>query len=136
MGLLDNIVNTVAEVAGKSGSASQLQTVWSWIQQQGGIEVLIQKFNQGGLGSILSSWIGHGDNQAIGHEAIQSAFSQQDLESLAEKLGTDISGASGTLAQLLPVIIDKLSPKGQIHPEASGEGKLDLSSLLSGIFGK
>lgn len=136
MGLLDNIVSTVADVAGKSSSASQLQTVWSWVQQQGGIDALIQKFNQGGLASVLSSWIGNGNNQSISHEDIKSAFSQQDLQSLAEKLGTDITGASGTLAQLLPVVIDKLSPQGKLHSQASSAGKTDLSSLLAGIFGK
>ncbi|MBT0727874.1 YidB family protein [Rosenbergiella australiborealis] len=134
MGLLDSIVGSLVGGEGQQNSLSQLQTVWSWVQEQGGIEVLIQKFQQGGLGEILSSWLSNGTNQSVSHSDIQSAFSQQDLQSLADKLGTDVQGASSTLSQILPQLVDKISPQGEVHAEASGNAQNDLGSLVDSIF--
>ncbi len=134
MGLLDSIVGSLTGGEGQQNSLSQLQAVWSWVQEQGGIEVLIQKFQQGGLGEILSSWLSNGSNQSVSHSDIQSAFSQQDLQSLADKLGTDVQGASGTLSEILPQLVDKISPQGEVHPEASGNTQNDLGSLVDSIF--
>ena len=134
MGLLDSIVGSLTGGEGQQNSLSQLQAVWSWVQEQGGVEVLIQKFQQGGLGEILSSWLSNGSNQSVSHSDIQSAFSQQDLQSLADKLGTDVQGASGTLSEILPQLVDKISPQGEVHPEASGNTQNDLGSLVDSIF--
>ena len=134
MGLLDSIVGSLTGGEGQQNSLSQLQAVWSWVQEQGGVEVLIQKFQQGGLGEILSSWLSNGSNQSVSHSDIQSAFSPQDLQSLADKLGTDVQGASGTLSEVLPQLVDKISPQGEVHPEASGNAQNDLGSLVDSIF--
>lgn len=134
MGLLDSIVGSLTGGEGQQNSLSQLQAVWSWVQEQGGVEVLIQKFQQGGLGEILSSWLSNGSNQSVSHSDIQSAFSPQDLQSLADKLGTDVQGASGTLSEILPQLVDKISPQGEVHSEASGNAQNDLGSLVDSIF--
>ncbi len=133
MGLLDELVGSLT--GGQQNNLSQLQAVWNWVQEQGGVEVLISKFQQGGLGEILASWLSKGSNQQLTSGDIQSAFSSQDLQSLADKLGTDISGASGTLSELLPHLIDQISPQGEVHPEATGSNsQLDLGSLVNSIF--
>lgn len=134
MGLLDSIVGSLVNGGSQKNSLSQLQAIWSWVQEQGGIEVLIQKFQQGGLGEVLSSWLSNGSNRAVSSQDIQSAFSQQDLQSLATKLDTDIEGASGTLSEMLPHLVDKISPQGEVHPEASGNTQNDLGSLVDSIF--
>ncbi len=134
MGLLDSIVGSLTGGEGEKNSLSQLQAVWSWIQEQGGIEVLIQRFQQGGLGEVLSSWLSNGHNQSVNSSDIQSAFGQSELQSLADKLGTDVSGASSTLSELLPHLVDKISPQGEVHPQASGSTENDLGSLVDSIF--
>lgn len=133
MGLLDDVLGSLT--GGQQNKLGQLQAVWNWVQEQGGVEVLIQKFQQGGLGEIISSWLSNGSNQSVSSEDIKSSLPTQDLESLAGKLGTDVSGASGVLAQLLPELMDKISPQGEVHPEASGSNsQLDLGSLVNSIF--
>jgi uncharacterized protein YidB (DUF937 family) len=100
------------------------------VQEQGGVEVLLQKFQQGGLGEVLGSWIGTGSNQSIGGGEIQNALGQDQLQSLADRLGTDVNGASGTLAALLPQVIDKLSPQGKID----STNTQDLGAMVDGLF--
>ena len=78
MGLLDDLVGSLT--GGQQNNLGQLQAVWNWVQEQGGVEVLIQKFQQGGLGEILSSWLSNGANQSVSSDDIKSALSSQDLE--------------------------------------------------------
>jgi len=61
---------------------------------------------------------------------IQNALGNDQLQSLADKLGTDVQGASGTLAALLPQVIDKLSPQGHIKTSNTQ----DLGAMVDGLF--
>ncbi|MFJ5161294.1 YidB family protein [Pantoea sp. NPDC088449] len=132
MGLLDDLVGSLRNNNG-SGQGNQLQqlmAIWNWVQEQGGVEVLLQKFQQGGLGQVLNTWIGSGNNQPVNSGEIQNALGQDQLQSLADKLGTDVNGASGTLAALLPQVIDKLSPQGHVDTSSTQ----DLGAMVDGLF--
>lgn len=132
MGLLDDLVGSLGNSngSGQGNQIQQLMAIWNWVQEQGGVEVLLQKFQQGGLGQVLNTWIGSGDNQSIGGGDIQNALGQDQLQSLADKLGTDVQGASGTLATLLPQVIDKLSPQGHIETSNTQH----LGAMVDGLF--
>lgn len=91
-----------------------------WVEDQGGINSLLDQFRQNGMSEQVSSWIGQGGNSAISGEAIQKVLSSEALQSLASRLGVDVSQASGLLAEYLPKVVDMLSPKG----EAPKDGNL------------
>lgn len=134
MSFLDELVGSLGNGQGQGNKLGQLQAIWNWVQEQGGIEVLLHKFQQGGLGEVLGSWIGTGNNQPVGGNDIQSAFGQGELQSLADKLGTDVQGASGTLAVLLPQLIDKMSPQGQMDEQTLHDKQLDLGTMVDQLF--
>lgn len=134
MSFLDELVGSLGNGQGQGNKLGQLQAIWNWVQEQGGIEVLLHKFQQGGLGEVLGSWIGTGNNQPVGGNDIQSAFGQGELQSLADKLGTDVQGASGTLAALLPQLIDKMSPQGQMDEQSLHDKQLDLGTMVDQLF--
>lgn len=132
MGLLDDLVGSLGNSngSGQGNQMQQLMAIWNWVQEQGGAEVLLQKFQQGGLGQVLNSWLGSGSNMSIDGGEIQNALGNDQLQSLADKLGTDVQGASGTLAALLPQVIDKLSPQGHIKTSNTQ----DLGAMVDGLF--
>ncbi|MCQ8228905.1 YidB family protein [Pantoea trifolii] len=132
MGLLDDLVGSLGNSngSGQGNQMQQLMAIWNWVQEQGGVEVLLQKFQQGGLGQVLNSWLGSGSNMSIDGGEIQNALGNDQLQSLADKLGTDVHGASGTLAALLPQVIDKLSPQGHIKTSNTQ----DLGAMVDGLF--
>jgi len=132
MGLLDDLVGSLRNNngSGQGNQFQQLMAIWNWVQEQGGVEVLLQKFQQGGLGQVLNTWIGSGNNQPVNSGEIQNALGQDQLQSLADKLGTDVNGASGTLAALLPQVIDKLSPQGHVDTSSTQ----DLGAMVDGLF--
>lgn len=115
MGLFDQVVGALA--GGQSGgNAALLETVMQVINnpQTGGLAGLVQSFQQGGLGEIVNSWVSTGANLPISAEQIQSVLGGGSLQDMAAKLGIGQQQASGSLAELLPQVIDQLTPNGQL----------------------
>lgn len=137
MGLLDTIL---AAVTGKSDSADANPlgaALNSLLAQNGGIQGLMAKFSQGGLGDVFSSWVGMGDNKSISPDQISKLLGSEQVSSLASGLGIDPAHASGFLADYLPKIVDKLTPAGQVDPDADDSQGLAalLPSLLASLGG-
>jgi uncharacterized protein YidB (DUF937 family) len=103
------------------------------INQAGGLDGLLGKLKQGGLGDVAASWVGTGDNQSVTGDDLQGAMGQE-VSGVASQLGIDTSKLAPLLAMVLPVIIDKLTPKGHVDPStAQGPGlESAIGSLLSG----
>ena len=139
MGLLDSLLGDLAGKSDAPGGANPLAGALSGLlAQNGGLQGLMGKFSQGGLGSVFSSWVGTGNNQPISATQIQSVLGSEQVQALAAKLGIDPATASTMLAQYLPNIIDKLTPTGQIDPAAHSPQGLAalLPSLLQGLGGE
>ncbi len=71
-------------------------------------------FNQRGLGDVVSSWVSTGKNLPISPEQIQNVLGSSQIQALAAKAGIDPAKASAAIAQILPQIVDKATPNGQI----------------------
>ena len=99
--------------------------------QQGGLGGLMEKFNQAGMGDQMSSWVGKGENLPISADQLSSVLGSGAIGDIASKLGVGQSEAGGMLAQMLPGIIDQLTPDGQ-----APAGGLGGASDLMGILGK
>jgi uncharacterized protein YidB (DUF937 family) len=65
-----------------------------------------------------------GENGAIKPEQIEAVLGNQTVQQIAQKLGIDTDKAAATLSQLLPQVIDKLTPDGVLQ-DLDGDGKPD-----------
>jgi len=97
-------------------------------QQTGGLQGLVQSFTQKGLGHIVSSWVSTGPNLPVSGDQIQGALGSDALSSLAQRAGVAPSLAGPLLAQLLPAIVNHLTPEGKI-PESGNFLEQGLSFL-------
>ncbi len=132
MGLLDQVVGAMA--GGESGEQGNLlQTVMQLINnpQTGGLAGLVQTFQQGGLGDIVNSWVSSGQNLPISAEQIQAVLGGSSLQGLASQLGMSPEQASGSLSQLLPQLVDQMTPNGQL-PEGGDLLSQGLDLLKKG----
>ncbi len=118
MGILDEIVG---KVSGMLGGGDQQQTgLLGGIMEMlsgsgsGGLNGLMQTFQEKGLGDVISSWVGTGANQAISADQIQEVLGSDMVQNLAAKAGIPQEEIGGKLAELLPGVIDKLTPDGTI----------------------
>lgn len=131
MGLLDQITGALG---GKNSGSIDYAAILQWVNQQGGISGLLEKFRQGGVAEIVQSWISTGANLPISGEQIQNILSQTALQQLSSKLGITNEATSGILAEFLPQIVDKLSPDGK-EPTDNALVTAGLNMLKNKFFG-
>ena len=115
MSLLDQALGVLA--GGQSGGNSALlQSVLQPVNdpQNGGLEALVHSFHRGGLGEIVNSWVSTGQNLPISAEQAQSVLGGSSLAGLAAQLGVSPEQASGSLADMLPQLIDQMTQNGQV----------------------
>ena len=135
MGLFDQVVGALSGNQSGGGNAL-LETVLQLVNnpQTGGLGGLVQSFQQGGLAEIVNSWVSTGQNLPISAEQIQSVLGNSTLQDLAAKLGISSQEASGSLASLLPQVIDQLTPHGEL-PENGDLLAQGLDLLKGKLFG-
>ena len=133
MGLLDSIESALGDsTAGNQNDV--LSALMNLVgKQSGGLNGLVQQFASKGLGDLVSSWIGTGKNLPISAEQIQHVLGSDAIKNMASKIGVDSNSVTSQLSNLLPQVIDKLTPDGKV-PE--GDILSQGMNLLDGLFGK
>ena len=150
MGLFDSVVGAVlgggnAQAQGGLGgifgslanNPQMLQAITAMLANdgtQGGLGGLMEKFQQAGLGNVIGSWVGSGENRPISGDQISQALGPDTISDLASKFGLN-GDAAGQLSQILPGLIDKLTPHGQA-PSGGLGNSTDLMGMLGGLLGK
>ena len=118
MGFLDEKAKgLLGKVLGGGGSQNPLMDIVLGLitnPQTGGLQGLIQTLKEKGLGDAVSSWISTGENQSVSGDQMQHALGSNFIQQIAQQLGSSKSEVSGGLANLLPDIIDKLTPTGKL----------------------
>jgi len=97
----------------------------------GGIEGLAKRFQEEGLGGLINSWIGTGQNRPIEPSQLERMF-PNEVTQMSQQAGLPPQQGGSILAQLLPALVDQLTPRGQV-PQQSEMGDLTgqlLKSLL------
>lgn len=142
MGLLDSILGGAigqgAGAQGNQGTAALMQLAMQLLADNagqggrsgGGLMELLQQFQQAGLGAQADSWVGTGQNMPISPEQLMQVFGRGRVEEMAASSGMGVDQVSSGLSDLLPQLIDRVTPQGRVE-QAGLEGALaDLSRML------
>lgn len=108
-------------------------SVQSFIEQSGGIEGLKTKFEQQGAGSIVQSWVGTGANLPISADQIQKVMGNEFIQDMAKKMGIDPVTAGQKVTEMLPKLVDSLTPDGKVPDSIN---PTQLMSAASSLFAK
>jgi uncharacterized protein YidB (DUF937 family) len=130
---LGSILSGLAGGNASGGSNPLLQIALSLLQQNGGLEGVLGKFRQGGLGAQADSWVSTGPNMGISPAQLEQIFGSSALDGIASQLGVSQEQAGSTMSQVLPELINQLTPQGQVTPESNdsiAEGLEALSKSL------
>jgi len=114
MGLLDGLLQNVLGASVQQGQGSMMQAAMQILEQNGGLPGIISKFEHGGMADQVGSWVGTGANMPISGAQLQEILGSGSIGEIAQRLGMSHGDASSGLAQVLPHLIDKLTPAGQI----------------------
>jgi uncharacterized protein YidB (DUF937 family) len=101
----------------------------------GGLAGLVEQFSRAGMGDIAKSWVGTGQNLPISPDQLGQVFGRDTLSQMSNQLGMSHGDLLGQLSQMLPQVVDRLTPQGQI-PQGDIHGMGDqLGGLLGGLLG-
>ncbi len=98
--------------------------------QGGGLAALVQQFQAAGLGEQVNSWIGTGQNLPVSPEQLQGALGGDQMSMMAEKMGLSTGDLGAQLSQMLPQVVDQLTPDGQVPQGGLG----NLGDLLGSLM--
>jgi uncharacterized protein YidB (DUF937 family) len=90
----------------------------------GGLGGLLDKLQKGGLGNVANSWVGPGQNQQISPGQLGSALGPDIIKALAQRTGISEEELTRQLSQVLPGVVDKLTPAGRLPTAAELSDKL------------
>ena len=127
MSLFDDVAGAVMGKVMGGNQGGMAQVAMEMFNQHGGLNGVLDKFKQGGLGELATSWVGTGENLPISAEQISSVLGSGAIAEMAAKFGITPEVLSNQIAQHLPSVIDKLTPNGEVSP--------DSGSLLNTVLG-
>lgn len=136
-------------LGGLMGSGGQIpadlqklaEPILQMIQQNGGLQQILGQLQNSPIGEQVNSWLGTGANEAVSPDQVAEAMPNA-VEDLASKTGMSVEQVSSSISELLPNLVDKLSPGGQL-PGVDQLGDVlkqipggdQLSGMLGGLLG-
>ena len=118
MGILDSLTGSDNQPHGSVHSI--LATLLSGgggaeTQTQPGLAGLVQRFEQAGLGGIINSWIGNGQNQEVEPDMLERVLGSDQVDQWSQETGAPKPDLLSQLSQFLPNAIDRMTPSGELH---------------------
>jgi uncharacterized protein YidB (DUF937 family) len=94
---------------------------------QGGVNLIpfVSGLGENGLGAVVGSWLGQGENKSISTEDITTLLGSEKVSEFASSLGLSVESAQSALAEVIPQVVDKAT---------SGEGGI-MDEMLSQVGG-
>lgn len=130
---MDILYTVKSALSGGDKKDDLMSSVMGLLGGQGGLQNLISQFGAKGLGDVIGSWVSTGKNLPISPEQIKGVLGDDTVKNIASKLGIDSSALTSQLSNLLPNVVDKLTPDGKV-PE--GDIMSKGMDMLGGLFGK
>jgi len=90
----------------------------------GGLGGLLEQMAHAGYGDEARSWVGTGQNMPIAPDALESIFGRGGIAAIARQAGVSEADASQGLSALLPEVVDRVTPRGEVP---------DLNSLAASV---
>ena len=84
----------------------------------GGLNALLKELEAKGLGQVAQSWVGTGANLPISAEQLKNVLGSERIQQLASQLGVSPDVISTHLSEILPKIVDRLTPDGRVPAAA------------------
>jgi uncharacterized protein YidB (DUF937 family) len=79
-----------------------------------GLGGLLERFQQNGHGNVSNSWVGHGQNEPVQPGQVGTVLGPNIIKTLAQSSGLSEQELTKQLSQILPGLVDKLTPNGRL----------------------
>ncbi len=128
---LDSILGSVLGSLGGSrggqmgGLAKMLLPAVVGLVAGGGLQKVIGQFESHGLANAAGSWVGKGENQAVTPGQVTQVLGHDAVAQVATQTGLTHDEAAAAISQVLPAVVDHVTPDGTVPSEQHVAGALD-----------
>ncbi len=133
-----SIFDTFASVLGSSGvSPSRFANLALGLihsDRHGGLEGLLDRFRDLGLDDAVRSWVSNGKNMPVGRDDVIRALGAPRIAELAQAAGIPPELAATELSNLLPQLVDRLTPAGKVPDKAGFNDALEALKNKIGMI--
>ena len=102
---------------GSGGLMGALVPMIGGLLAGGGLNKLLSGLQANGLSSQADSWVGTGPNEPVTAGQVTQVIGDDQIAQIAEKLGVSHDEAAQAIAEVLPQVVDTVSPEGQLPPQ-------------------
>jgi uncharacterized protein YidB (DUF937 family) len=93
------------------------------------LDGVLGKFRQAGMGAQADSWVSNGQNMNLSPDQLQEVFGSGSINDIASQLGMSQSQTGSAMSQMLPELINQLTPQGEVTSESDNSIAEALESL-------
>lgn len=117
--------------------AALMPMVLSWIQRNGGLSGALSKITGMGYDKQARSWMSnHELNDNLDPNDVSRLFDESEIQQVAAHTGANNSEVRQGLAELLPEVVNQLTPHGNLDNETEANQEIDqIVSQLSSRLG-
>jgi uncharacterized protein YidB (DUF937 family) len=89
-----------------------------WVQRNGGMGAVLKRFQQKGYDRQAQTWVATGANDPIDEQAVEQVVGHDELAQIAQRLGVPEQQVAQAFAEIMPEMVNQLTPDGQLPPQA------------------
>ena len=115
---------------GQAGQSPLLRIALQLLQQSGGLTGILEKLKRAGFGQQASSWVSTGPNLPLSGAQVSQALGPDLINQLAGQVGMDGNQVSDGLAQMLPEVVNQMTPAGQVPADEQEQIAGGLQDLI------
>ena len=111
-----------------------LPLAMQWVQRNGGIGGVLERFRNQGYSQQAASWVSTGENEELQPQAVNELMGTEELSRMSQQLGVSQEEVSSSMAQILPEIVNQLTPQGGVPDdgdEVLNRGTSMLEQLMN-----
>jgi uncharacterized protein YidB (DUF937 family) len=98
--------------------AMLLPLAMQWVQRNGGIGAVLNRFRQQGYSQQAASWVATGENEPMDPQAVGDVIGTEELSRMSQQLGVPNEQIASGMADILPQVVDHLTPAGEVRSDA------------------
>ncbi len=122
-------VGTSASAIDTGALVAALGPIIAKLIKGGGLSKLVESAKTSGLSAQADSWVGSGENAPVSGQEVRSVVGDDTVTELAARAGIPEDKAADVLAQVVPKVVDGLTPDGQLPADD------DLDKLVAKFGG-
>jgi len=107
------------------GLANMLLPAVAGLVAGGGLKKIIGQFESHGLADVAGSWVGKGENQSVSPDQVTQALGHDAVAQVAAQTGLSHDEAASAISQVLPAVVDHVTPDGTVPDDNHVAGALD-----------